>query len=137
MMLLKRINAINIYIFGINKLIWCGHHKSFFYIIELLFNVIFLFQKIWKISIITSLLRHMYHVQIITTYFKKKKQTILISAKYNHKSTKEINLLSSRRLSKMSLNDTFQNFLVKKKKNRWFWLKLLQTYSSTISFAYF
>ena len=62
---------------------------------------------------------------------------ILISAKYNHKCTEEIYLLSSNRFCKVVLNDIpfKKNFV---KNENWFiWFKTSQTHVSTISFAYF
>ena len=66
----------------------------------------------------------------------KKEQTILISAKYNHKCTKQINLLSPRLFPETFLND-FQNFFNKKEKNRLIWFNLSQTYGSITRFARF
>ena len=57
---------------------------------------------------IPFLLRYMvhYHVQIIATYYySKKQQTISMSAKYNDKNRKLINLLSSKRFPKAFLID--------------------------------
>ena len=57
---------------------------------------------------------------ICTNYNKlifQDEQTILISAKYNHKRTKEMNLLSSRQFSETFLLDIlFKIFLLKMKK---------------------
>ena len=73
---------------------------------------------------------------IIYNYFPEKEQTILISAKYNNKCTKEIKLSCTRRFSVAFLNE-IQIFVVKNKINEWIWLKLSQTYGSTVSFLYF
>ena len=59
---------------------------------------------VWHSS--PPLSRCMYHVKIIKLYFQKE-LTTLIPSKYNHKSTKEINLLPSSRLSKTLLLSKF------------------------------
>ena len=93
-----------------------------------------LFKSVWQIPLPSCDMRCIYHIKCIATYFLKE-QTILILTKYNHKCTKEINLLSSRRFSKTFLND-IQNFLLKLKNIGKFGLNY-HRYSSTISFAYF
>ena len=82
-----------------------------FYIMELWCNI-FLNQY----CLPPTLLRYRYHVQIITTYFKKE-QTVLIHAKYNHEFMKEIYLPSFKRFSMTFLND-INFFFVKNEKNQ-------------------
>ena len=62
-------------------------------------------------------------------------QTILISAKNNHKCTKEIGLLPTNRFSVTFLTHFF--FFLNEKQKRKILFKLSQTYDSTINFVYF
>ena len=86
------------------KLVCYVHLKTFFSQKSKTFAMPIFFSNTWK------------QIKII---FPKKEQPIFILTRYNHKYSKEINLLSPKRLSVTYLNQPFQKHFVKNEKKKY------------------